>query len=902
MSRAAFPGHREADVQLRDGSTVHIRPVRAGDEPALRDFLEGLSVEARAFRFFSAGANLAAAARWAADVDYGDSYGLVALAGGERRVVGHATFYRTGPGRAEVAFAVADAYQGRGLGTLLLAHLAEAAEEAGIGTLEAEVLAENHRMVGLFRESGFPVRTRAGAGVIHAEMPAALTPAAVERFERRDAVAADAALGVLLRPRSLAVIGASRRRGTIGGELLHNLIAGGFAGEVHPVNRSAGHVQGRPAFPSVLAVPGDVDLAVIAVPAAEVVEVARQCADKGARSLVVVSAGFAEAGVEGAERQRELLEVCRAAGMRLVGPNCMGVLNTHPAVRLNATFAPAPPPPGRVGFLSQSGALGLALIARAAALGLGLSSFVSVGNKADISGNDLLQHWEADPGTDLILLYLESFGNPRRFARIARRVARSKPIIAVKSGRSAPGERASSSHTGALVAGSDATVDALFAQAGVIRTDTLGELFDVASLLASQPPPAGPRVAVVTNAGGPGILCADACEAAGLEVVELSPDLRRRLDAFLPAEASSANPVDMLAAAGGEDYRRVVEQISRSGEVDAVVTIFIPPLPGRAGEVEAALCRARSALPEGLPLLAVMMSGERPPSEPGSRLPTFGFPEEAARALAHAARYGAWRARPQEPVAEFPDARADEAAAAIAAALARDAGAERWLPPEAVERMLDCWGVPLVESRLAYTAEEAGWAASELGGAVALKAVGPGLVHKTEIGGVRLGLEGAPETERAAAEMAACVAGAGHSIDGFQVQRMAPAGVELLVGVVHDRHFGPVLACGAGGTSAELLGDLALRLPPISRRDGAAMLRSLRSFPLLQGYRGAPGADMEALEELLLRVGALAETHPEVAEIDLNPVVATPTGSVVVDARVRVEPAAPRRPWPALRR
>jgi acyl-CoA synthetase (NDP forming) len=620
------------------------------------------------------------------------------------------------------------------------------------------------------------------------------------------------------------------------------------------------------------------------------------------RAIVAISAGFAETGPEGAQRQRELLAVCRAAGMRLIGPNCLGIVNTDPQVSLDATFGPVVPLPGRVGFLSQSGALGLAIIDYANALGLGLSSFVSVGNKADISSNDLLSYWEQDNRTDLVLLYLESFGNPRKFARIARRVARTKPVLAVKSGRSAAGARATSSHTGALLAASDVTVDALFQQAGVIRTDSLGELFAVASLLANQPVPAGRRVGIVTNAGGPGIMCADACEAGGLEVVQLSPRLQASLAEGLPAEAAVANPVDMLASAPPEHYRRTVELVAASGEVDAVIVIFIPPLPTDTAAVVQAV-RDAAAAAGSVPVLKVVMSSADLPLEDGDgpRLPHYQFPEDAARALVRAVEYGTWRQRPEGQAPELPDVRPDEAAALLATALA-DGSGSRWLAPEEVARLLACYGLPVAEWRLAGSPEEAGAAAAELGGPVALKAVAPRLVHKTEAHAVRLHLTGADQVRAAAAEMAEAVAAEGYPVEGFLVQRMVGEGVELLVGVVNDASFGPVIACGAGGTAVELLKDVAVRITPLTGVDAAEMVRSLATYPLLEGYRGAPKADVTALEDLLLRVSALVEAHPTIAELDLNPVRALADGVMVVDARVRVEAVSPPLPLAARRR
>jgi acetyl coenzyme A synthetase (ADP forming)-like protein len=764
------------------------------------------------------------------------------------------------------------------------------------------VLAENHQMVRVFRDCGFPVKTHSLPGVLLIEFPTSLSPEALERFERREQVAATAAMRAFLEPRSVAVVGASRQRGTVSGELFHNLLAAGFNGPVYPVNPKSSVVQSVVAYKSVLDVPGPVDLAVLALPAPYVVKAAQECAAKGVRAIVVISAGFAEIGLEGAQRQRELLGVCRAAGMRLIGPNCLGIVNTDAEVRLDATFGPVVPLPGRVGFLSQSGALGLAIIDYANALGLGLSSFVSVGNKADISSNDLLSFWEQDGRTDLVLLYLESFGNPRKFARIARRVARTKPVLAVKSGRSAAGARATSSHTGALLAASDVTVDALFDQAGVIRTDSLGELFDVASLLANQPIPAGRRVGVVTNAGGPGIMCADACEAGGLEVVQLSPRLQSSLAEGLPAEAAVANPVDMLASAPAEHYRRTVELVAASGEVDAVIVIFIPPLLTDPAAVAKAV-RDAAAAAGAVPVLSVVMSAHELSAETeggGPRLPRYQFPEDAARALVRAVEYAAWRQRPEGQVPTLPDVRHDEAAALLAAALA-DGPGPRWLSPEEVARLLACYGVPIAEWRLAGSPEEAGVAANELGGPVALKAVAPRLVHKTEAGAVRLGLSGAEAVQAAATEMATAIAAKGYTVDGFLVQRMVDEGVELLVGVVHDASFGPVIACGAGGTAVELLKDVAVRITPLTDLDAAEMVRSLQTFPLLDGYRGAPRADVAALEDLLLRVSALVEAQPTIAELDCNPVKVLPDGVVVVDARVRVEAATPPLPLAARR-
>src|SRR5579859_3976051 len=896
---STYPAEREATVVLRDGATVIVRPVRPDDQAALARFYTGLSLESRVFRFFAAVANADSLARGMTNIDYKSRYGIVAVAGSDDRVVGHAMYVQEGPRKAELALAIADAYQGRGLGTILLGQLAEAATLAGIEVLEAIVKPENHRMLDMLRESGFPLVARSEPGEVRAEMPTLLTPDGLRQCEDRERLAAVAAVKHLLAPRSVAVIGASRQRGTIGAELFHNILNNHFTGPLYPVNPSADEIEGVRAYKAVTDIPGDVDLAVITVPSVAVEEVARQCAEKGVRSLVVISAGFGESGAVGRELQQNLLEICRRSGMRLVGPNCMGIINTAPEVSLDATFAPDKPVRGRIGFLSQSGGLGIAVMARAQALGSGISSFVSVGNKVDLSGNDFLQYWESDPETGLIMLYLESFGNPRKFARIARRVSRSKPILAVKGGRGQAGSRATSSHTGALLSASDVTVDALFQQAGVVRTDTLAELFDAALLLGSQPLPPGNRVAIVTNAGGPAILCADACEAGGLMVPKLPEAVSKELAAFLPAASSTGNPVDMLAAATGDDYRHVINTLGTCPDIDSVIVIFTPPLVTKASEVVRAIHRAARDLPRKIPVLSVFMSRSSAPRLirlGASAIPHYPFPEDAAHALSLAARYSTWRAMPEEEVVTPEGIDRDPATAVIASALADDPG---WMDPSRVRDLLSAYGIPLVETAIAATAQEAGREARRMDAPVALKAIAPGLLHKSDAGAVKLNLRGAHAVEAAAAEMAARLGAAGSQVTGYQVQRMAEPGVEMLVGVVQDQHFGPVLACGAGGTATELVKDVAVRITPITRGEAARMVRSLKTFPLLDGYRGAPRTDVASLEDVLLRVSALVEGHPEIAEMDLNPLIVSPRGAVAVDARVRVEQGAPRKPFGA---
>jgi len=892
-SAALYPGHREADVVLRDGRTVRVRPLRPEDHDLLLELLRGLSAESRYFRFFGGGANIERAAADWARVDYHERFGLIALAGTSQQVIGHALYVVTTPGQAEVAFEVADEYQGLGLGSILLGELAEYAASAGVRAFEASVLPDNRRMIEVFTDSGFRVRTRRDAGVVSADFPTSLTREVVERFDRREQVASAAAMRRFFYPRSVAVVGASRDRLAPAGQLFHNILSGGFTGPVYPVNPKAESVQGVRAYPTVDDIPGPVDLGVISLPAALVPGAAAALAAKGAAALVVVSAGFAEAG--GAALEAELLDVCRKSGMRLIGPNCLGIINTDPEVSLQATFSDARAVRGRIGFMSQSGALGISVLEYAATSDLGISTFVSAGNKADISGNDLLGYWESDPNTDLVLLYLESFGNPRKFARIARRVGKTKPIIAVKGGRSKAGSRAAGSHTAALISASDVTVDALFRQSGVIRTDTLGEMFGVARLLSMQPPPRGNRVAILTKAGGPAILCADSLEAAGMEVPPTSPGLQAALREFVSPAAAVGNPVDMLAAATPEDYARAMSLIARTGDYDAIVVIHVDVTKGESEAIRVAVEAAAKRLPRDIAIVAVLMSPDHGKS---STLPVYEFPEDAARALALAAAYGRFKREPAEHQRRPAGLDRPRAKRVIASALQRGEG---WLTPDEMAEVLEAYGITTARAAVAGTPAEAAELAAKMGGPVALKAIAPGLVHKTEAAAVRLDLEGADAVAAAATELALAVKRAGHKLQGYLVQEMVRGGVEMIVGVVQDPQFGPVVACGAGGTQAELLGDVAVALTPVNHDDARRLLTSLRTYPLLTGYRGAPPTDTDAVADVVVRLAALADDHEAIAEIDLNPVVATPERAVVIDARMRVTAPAPQLPLLARR-
>jgi acetyl coenzyme A synthetase (ADP forming)-like protein len=701
-----------------------------------------------------------------------------------------------------------------------------------------------------------------------------------EAFEtsvaQRDHVAVTASVRPFFEPRSVAVIGASHRRGSIGGELFRNILAGDFQGAAYPVNRGGDPVAGVRAYRSIAEIGDPVDLAVISVPAAAVIGAAEEALRHGVRALVVISAGFAETGREGEERQDQLLTLVRSYGARLIGPNSLGIAVAGP--RLNATFAGRAAPPGNIGFSSQSGALGLALLEAAVTRALGLSAFVSIGNKADVSTNDLLQWWEDDEATEAILLYVESFGNPRRFGRLARRVARRKPILALKSGTSTSGRRAASSHTAAL-AGSDAAVDALFRHAGVIRAASLEELIDVATFFSTQPRLAGTSVAVLTNAGGLGILCADACEAEGLDLTPLADDTVAALRAVLPAEASIGNPVDMLGSATADTYATALPPLLADPHVDAVIVLFVPAVSATADAVATALTHVTAEVEAEKPVLAVVISADGVPEALRSgagRVGAFDYPESAARALGRAAERAEWLRRPQGYVPPLAGIDGERAESVVERALS--AAEDAWLAPEDVRELLLAYGLPLVPERLAASADEAAALAAELGFPAVVKTAAPG-AHKTELGGIALDLADANAVRAAVQRIGAPVI----------VQPMVKAGAELLAGVVQDPVFGPLVAFGPGGVLAELIGEASFRIAPLTDVDATELVTTGKAGRLIAGFRGAPAADRAALEDVLHRLSRLGEDLPAVSELDLNPVLALPDRCVIVDARVRVQ-------------
>lgn len=879
------------DVILRDGSTLRLRPPRAEDAGDVLEFFRGLSEESVYRRFHGFPSLTQELAAPVLDPDWEERGSLIGTLGEgqDEHVVALANYVRLrDPSTAEVAFAVADELQGHGVGTRLLEQLAELAADAGVGSFLAEVMTANRPMFRVFEDAGFTTSRHSEDGVIEVRLSIEPTGAYRERVDERDHVAVTASLEPFFSPRTVAVVGASARRGTIGGELFRNVLEGDFTGAAYPVNLKGEPVAGVRAYTSVDEIPDDVDLAVICVPGEHVLAAAEDALRAGTRALCVISAGFAEVGPEGARRQEELLALVRAHGARMVGPNCLGIAVAGP--RLNATFGPRWLPPGNVAVSSQSGALGLALLEAADGRGLGLSAFVSIGNKADVSSNDLLEFWEDDPATRLVLLYLESFGNPRKFARLARRVARKKPILAMKGGRSRAGARATRSHTAAL-AGSETAVDALFHQAGVIRADTLEELIDVAALLSTQPPPRGRRVALITNAGGLGILGADACEAAGLELPPLSDETRQTLAPLLPREASLANPVDMLGSATEETFEAVLPHILHDPGIDSVIVLFVPPIVAEAEDVaERVVHAAEEAGEPDKPVLGVFVTREGTPAvllrEP-RRVAAFPYPESAARALGRAVQRAEWL---RAPVGRVPELEGiDEQAARDVVEEALAGSTDVWLEPAHVRSLLTAYGIPVVPERIAGSADEAVAAAGELGYPVVVKTAEAG-AHKTEKGLLALDLNEADEVAEAVVRIGTPVV----------VQPMVRGGAELLAGVVQDPVFGPLVAFGPGGIFAELIGQAQFRIAPLTDLDAGELVRAGKPGALVAGFRGAPASDAAALEDVVLRLSRLAENLPEVVELDLNPIIGLAEGCVAVDARVRVRPAdqvLPTKTW-----
>jgi acyl-CoA synthetase (NDP forming)/GNAT superfamily N-acetyltransferase len=911
---------------LTDGGTVEVRPARAQDFEAVRAMHAAMSPDNMYLRFFSMSPAAAEqeARRTCREPD--DEHAALLAWQGDR-LVGVGAYELAGKsGVAEVAFAVSDDMHGRGIASVLLEHLVWQARQHGLRAFTAETLAENSAMLRIFADVGLPMKRRIAGDTVELTFP---LPGGDDNYRlghylqavaSRESRAGVASLRPLLLPRSVAVVGASRRRATVGRAILHNIVTSGFTGPVYAVNprAQAMEMEGVPCVASVDDLPGPVDLAVIAVPPPAVPEVAEQCGRHGVRALVVISASRGAAGAE-------LLAVCRRYGIRLVGPSCFGVI--MPWIGLDATFTAGHPVRGVAGLMVQSGGVGIALLEQMSRLGIGVSSFASAGDKYDVSPTDLLTWWAQDEVTQLAVLYVESFGNPRKFAGTARRVAQRMPVLTVVGARSPAGHRAAS-HT-AAAATPLASQEAMFDQAGVITTTSLGELVDTAALLACQPLPAGNRVAIIANAGGAGALAADACADHGLQVVPLGAATQRALRKLLPAAAVVTGPVDTCAVVTMEAFRACVEVVAADDGVDAVLAVAVPTafsdLSAAVAEAViskplavALLDRAESVrrlkrlpveLPPPGPDADTGAAGDPPVADPAAAgraaviidvaaaavtgVPCYADPDNAARALGHAVRYRAWRGRQRGKVPELEGLRADDARALVTGFLAGspDGG---WLPEASAAELVSCYGIPLAVTVAAASEQEAAAAAAQLGGPVVLKTEADGLVHRTGAGGVRVDLRTPQEVAEGYQALAADF---GPRLRRVLVQPMLAGGVELYIGVVQEPVFGPLVVFGSGGAATEVPGDHVTRLTPLTDTDAEEMIHAVHATPLLAGDQGTPPADTATLADALLRVSRLADDLPEVSEMDLNPVLARPDGVWCVDVRVRISPAEPRDPF-----
>jgi acyl-CoA synthetase (NDP forming)/GNAT superfamily N-acetyltransferase len=870
---------RPVDVVLSTGVVATIRPVEPGDEDAIRALYERATPDSIHLRFFSA-----SPATVEQDIKRmlrpASATHLTALATSDGEVIGigcvEGTPHRTG----DIALLVDDDRHGEGVGMLLIEHMVEAARRAGYRRIHADVLAENTPMLRVFRDLGADTASHLDAGVVEIDFPLSNDERWQRAVEWREATADHASISRVLAPRTVVVVGASPRPSSVGHRIIDDLVSGGYTGDLYAVNRSGEPIGDIPATTSIEALPLAPDLAIVAVPAKQVGQVISDCAEARVRAAVIVSDGFAELGEQGSEAQAEILRTARAAGMRIIGPNCLGVVNTDPNVRLNATFASLSPLPGDVGVASQSGGVGLAMLDCLARDRIGISTFVSLGNKADVSGNDMLMFWERDPATRICVLYLESFGNARKFARIASRVARTKPIIAITSGRSSAGARGVRSHTAAAATPTIA-IDALFAQAGVIRAESMREATDIVTLLDRAPLPVGGRVAILTNGGGPGALAADACAAAGLQMPELSESLRASLATGLPGHASTANPIDTTAGGEPAVLAQAARTLMGSDEVDAIMVMHSSLSPVDTGELAAALEQVIEDCPDK-PLVAIFV-GKTLPEGVAPHLTAFDFPEPGARALAAVATYARWRAAAPAHPPKLTHIKRQAARRAVDRFLDAhpDGG---WLDTDVAAELIADYGITVAQTRRASNADEAVAAARAVGYPVAVKSAAGEVLHRTDVGGVALDL-------RSDAHVRAAVADIEKSCGPdrpLAVQPMVPPGVETAVGIVNDPSVGPIVMFALGGVATDLLADRSFRLPPLGRTEVQQLVKSLRSSPLLFGYRGSPLVDVAALEDLLLRVSMLATDLPELTDLDLNPVIVSTEGAMAVDVKLRL--------------
>ncbi len=899
-TNSTYPAQYETEVLLRDGSRILLRPIRRDDTERWLAFFRRLSQQTKYLRFQRDPGEMGPedALRFCT-VDYKNTFALVGEVQKEQRkeIVAIGRYYRLPDKRsARVAFAIEDAYHGKGIGTRLIEWLANVARDNGIAFFEGDVLAENERMLSVLRDYGFHIDSELRGGVYHLTIPIARSRRVERKEAERERLSTVASIRNVMAPRSVAVIGASRQPGSIGHLVFQNIMEGGFSGVVYPVNPKANAIMAVKAYPSILDVPGEVDLAIIIVPTQFVAKVADECGRKGVRAIIVITDGFKERGPEGAAREEELRDVALGHGMRLVGPNCMGILNTDPEVSLNASFSRIHPPRGNIAFLSQSGAMGLVILEYARDLNMGISGFVSVGNRADISSNDLLQYWEDDPATKAILLYLESFGNPRKFSRIARRVSAKKPIVIVKGGSTLVGSRAATSHTGAL-ATPEVVSDALFRQAGITRVDSIQELFDVATLLSNQPLPEGKRLVIVTNGGGPGILAADASAQQGLTLPDLRPETVDKLKPLIKRDIRIGNPLDLTGSVTPEEFEGSLRVLAGDDNVDVVLAVFVPAAVVDSTLVEGAIRRVSTLYQRRKkPLLACFMGQRGFKSQlgmAGGFVPCYPFPENAVSALAKAIEYRELMKKPRGIVPRVKGIKREKAHRIIERAMGRNKERPFWLPAEDVVDLLNCYGIRIVGTSVARSADKAAAIAAQAGFPVVVKLNSSTITHKTEVGGVILDLNSEDEVRAAFKAIKDKLADIGREteMEGVTIQKMVSGGVEIIVGVTQDPTFGPLIMFGLGGIQAELLKDIVLRLHPLTELDAREMISSIKMANLFEGFRGAPPSDVPAMQDLLLRLSAMVEDIPQIAELDFNPVkvMAEGKGYWVVDARISLK-------------
>jgi acetyltransferase len=888
----------ETNVLLEDGSTVLLRSIHSDDAEACVSFIHSINSQSKFLRLgHPKEAPTIESLRNFCKVDYASAFVVAAeVVHDGKEMVAIARYYKLpGKNSAELFMLVDEKYQEKGLGLILLEDLGRVARGQGISTFETDVPLDREPIHALISSFGFHVTKISEKNVSHVILPIVATKKSIHKEEEEQRLATISSLKSILYPKSIAVIGASRNPGTIGYNLVRALIQSGYVGAVYPVNPNIEVVSSIKTYPSVMAIPGDVEMAIIAVAASVVLKVAEECGQKGVKGLIVISDGFKEAGQEGAARERELREIALGHGMRIVGPNCMGVLNTDPAISMNATFSPANNLPGNVSFLSQSGAMGEVILDYARSLNIGLSTFVSAGNRADVSPNDLVQYWEHDAATKVILLYLESFGNPHNFMRITRRVSAKKPIVVVKSGSTSAGSRAASSHTGAL-ATSETVTQALFRQAGILRVDGVEELFDVASLLSNQPLPKGRRLVIVTNGGGPGILAADAASNHGLLLPEISPETLAAIKTHLKRNIHIGNPIDTTAQASPAEFEGILQELASDKGSDAVLFIFVPPSMVDVKEVENGLRRVAPLFRSNKKTLLICFMGHKGFSaevgSPGKYVPSYLFPESAISALTKAVEYSERLARSETVPPKMHDINRDKAKQIINGVMKQSTQPHTWLSMPQIGDLLGCYGIRFAETKLAKTAQETAAIAAKIGFPVVIKLESTTITHKTDVGGVKLNIKNEAEAKQAFDDIKAKLTELGKvdQMDGVMIQKMVTEGIEAIVGVSNDPSFGHLIMFGLGGVNAELMNDVVFRLNPLTELDAQELISSIKMSKLFDGYRGTPASDKPALNDLLLRLSALVEDNPQITELDFNPVkvLAAGLGYWVVDARIAV--------------